>query len=478
MDVARLALQYACRRGVTYAEARLVQADRESIIVANGAAEKVKTDLDWGLAVRVLKRGAWGFAATSDLSRAGARKVADLALGISHASARLSGEAVCLAPVSALKADWRSQVKIDPFAVSLEDKLELLSRCTQVMAKVKNIKVANGSMDFWRTGQVLLTSEGREIVQTNTITGAGIQAVAADAGDVQQRSYPSSFRGNWHTAGYEFVQEMDLPGNAARVAEEAVRLLKAPACPGGQTDIILDGDQLSLQIHESIGHPLELDRILGMELSYAGGSFVKLNDLGRLVYGSPLLNVVADATLERGVGSFGYDDEGVPGQRVRLIREGVLEGFLTNRETAAALGLPSGGAARASSWRRLPLVRMTNINLLPGQGRLEELFAGVKKGVFMATNRSWSIDDRRLNFQFGCEIGYQIKNGRLGKIFKNPVYNGITPQFWASMDAVAGQEEWGLWGTASCGKGQPTQAIAVGHGCSPARFRNVQVGTG
>lgn len=476
MEIAQQALEYVYRRGVTYAEVRLIRARKESISVANSAAERVKSDLDCGLAVRVLKAGAWGFAATSDLTPTGVKRAADLAVSLSRASAQLKGDGASLAPVSPVKAKWQSRADINPFAVSLKDKLELLCRSTQLMAKVKSVKLAKASMDFWQIRQLFLTSEGAEIDQTITITGAGIQAMAAGNGDVQQRSYPSSLRGNWQSAGYEFVQEMDLPGHAPRVADEAVQLLKARVCPSGVTDLILDGDQLALQIHESIGHPLELDRILGAELSYAGGSFVRPEDLGRLVYGSRLLNVVADATIGCGVSSFGYDDEGVPSQKVNLIKEGVLAGFLTNRETAAVLGLTSGGAARASSWKRVPLVRMTNINLLPGQGSLAELIDGMKKGILMATNRSWSIDDRRLNFQFGCEIAYEIKNGRLGRIYKNPVYSGITPKFWASLDGVAGQEEWQIWGTASCGKGQPPQAITVGHGCAPARFRGVSVG--
>jgi TldD protein len=255
-----------------------------------------------------------------------------------------------------------------------------------------------------------------------------------------------------------------------------VELLSAPDCPSMETTLVLDSGQMVLQVHESIGHPIELDRVLRMEEAYAGTSFLAPHHRGELRYGSKHVNVTADATLPGGLGTFGYDDEGVPAQRVPVIEEGTFRNFVSSRETAAVLGERSNGTMRADGWQNLPLIRMTNINLEPGEGTLDELIADTKDGVFMATNTSWSIDDKRVNFQFGCEIARRIKDGKLTEMYRNPNYTGITTEFWGSCDAVGGREEWVVWGTPNCGKGQPGQVARVGHGTSPARFRGVQVG--
>ncbi|HSD49289.1 MAG TPA: TldD/PmbA family protein, partial [Actinomycetota bacterium] len=263
---------------------------------------------------------------------------------------------------------------------------------------------------------------------------------------------------------------------AERTATEAVELLSAKPCPSEVTTLVLDSGQVELQVHESVGHPLELDRVLGMEEAYAGSSFVRPDDRGTLRYGSPLVSITADATVPGGLGTFAWDDEGVPAQRVPLIVDGVFQDFLSSRETASALGLPSSGAMRADGWQHLPLIRMTNINLEPREGSLAEIIGDTKDGVFMSTNTSWSIDDKRVNFQFGCEVAWRIEDGRLTEMYRNPNYTGITTEFWGSCDAVGGREDWTLWGTPNCGKGQPGQVARVGHGVPPARFRNVQVG--
>jgi TldD protein len=332
-------------------------------------------------------------------------------------------------------------------------------------------------MDLLRSRSWFVSSEGSRIQQTVIQTGAGIEAIAVRDGEVQIRSYPGSFRGHFASAGYELIDEADLPAHAQKTAEQAVALLSAPECPSVETTLVLDGHQVMLQVHESVGHPTELDRVLGMEAAYAGTSWVRVEDLGDLRYGSEFVNITADATIEGGLGSFAYDDEGVEAQRVDLVRAGVLVGFQTSRETAAVVGAErSNGTMRAEGWENFPLIRMTNINLLPHEGSLEDLLAEVTDGIFMSTNKSWSIDDKRKNFQFGCEIAWEIKNGRLGRMLKNPRYTGITPQFWASCDAIAGPDEWKVHGTPNCGKGQPGQTMRVGHGTAPARFRNVHTG--
>ncbi len=253
-------------------------------------------------------------------------------------------------------------------------------------------------------------------------------------------------------------------------------LLSAPECPSTITTLVLDSGQVGLQIHESIGHPIELDRVLGMEEAYAGSSWLKADDRGTVRYGSPLVSITADAALPGGLGSFGYDDEGVPAQRVPVIVDGVFENFLTNRETAPVVDQTSNGTSRADGWSHLPLIRMTNVSIEPRQGTLAEIIGDTKDGIFMATNQSWSIDDKRINFQFGCEIAWEIEKGKLTRLYKHPNYTGITPEFWGSCDAIGGREAWTLWGTPNCGKGQPGQVARVGHGASPARFRDVQVG--
>lgn len=323
-----------------------------------------------------------------------------------------------------------------------------------------------------------MSSEGADIYQERIETGAGLEAraVAPDGSDTQLRSYPASHGGNMATRGWEFVEEMQLVENAERIAEEAAALLDAPHCPSGEFDIILEGSQLALQIHESCGHPIELDRVLGTEASLAGTSFLTLDKWNNFQYGSEHVNIVADATIPGGLGSFAYDDEGVPGQRVEIVKEGQFVGYLTSRETALALGQKSNGAMRADGPHHIPLIRMTNINLEPGDWSLEEMIADTQDGFYLLTNTSWSIDDKRLNFQFGTQMAYEIKNGSLGRLYKNATYTGLTPEFWRRCDAVGNKEEWQMWGIPNCGKGEPMQTAHVGHGASCARFRKIRLG--
>ena len=363
-----------------------------------------------------------------------------------------------------------------PVRRALAERVELL-RPTATPSGRWRAGPAKATVDLWRRRTVLWSSEGTRLDQTVTQAGAGIEAVAVGDGDLQQRSWPNSFRGQYQAGGWEVVEAAELVANAPRVAAEAVQLLAAPPLPERVTTVILDGQQLSLQVHESVGHPLELDRILGMEAAYAGTSFVAPADLGRLRYGSPAMSVTADATTPGGLGTFGFDDEGVAAQRSPLVAEGVVAGFLTSRETAVD-GAGSGGAMRADGWGSMPLIRMTNVHLEPGQGSLDELVADTPDGLLLSVNRSWSIDDRRVNFQFGVEAAWEIKGGRLGRLYRNATYDGRTTEFWGSLDAVCGPGDWVVWGVPNCGKGQPFQNARVGHGAAPARFRNVHVGVG
>jgi TldD protein len=267
------------------------------------------------------------------------------------------------------------------------------------------------------------------------------------------------------------------------MGEEAVALLSAPQCPSEMTTLILDGPQLALQIHESCGHPIELDRVFGTEAAFAGTSFLTPDKYGSFHYGSEAVHITADSVTPTGLGTFGYDDEGVPGQSTDIIKDGLFVGYLTSRETASRLrhlhpGAPrrSNGCMRADGWNRIPLIRMTNVSLQPGPWSFDDLIADTDAGIYMVTNKSWSIDDRRLNFQFGTELAYEVKRGKLGRMFKNATYTGITPQFWGGCDAICDANHWHVWGTPNCGKGQPGQVAHTGHGAAPTRFRNVQVG--
>lgn len=471
------ALDTASMLGATYADIRIVHRENQVIGARNALIEGISHNVDRGFGVRVLLDGAWGFASSSVITPGEIEEITRQAIRIARASARVRGRPVSLGPPVTYVDAYVTPVDIDPFQVPLEDKVHVLIAATRSMQAVDGIVGARASMECIREHKWFANSEGAFIEQTIIETGGGMECTSAGNGDVQKRSYPNSFGRNQGTVGYELIEAMDMPGNARRIAEQAVALLRAKQCPSGVTTVILDGTQVALQIHESCGHPIELDRVFGTEAAYAGTSFLTPEKLGNFQYGSEHVNITADATLPCGLGTFGYDDEGVPAQCTPIVREGVFVGYLTSRETAQELGREqSNGAMRASGWNRIPLIRMTNVNLEPGNWSLEELIADTEEGIYMETNKSWSIDDKRLNFQFGTEIAWEIRNGKLGDMLKNATYTGMTPEFWRSCDAVCGGRDWALWGTPNCGKGQPPQLAHTGHGAAPARFRNVRVG--
>jgi TldD protein len=476
LQVAKEAVEAARAAGAHYADARFVHEDSESITVRNQEMEGIDRATSEGIGVRVLVDGYWGFAATARPEGAEIARTAGLAVEIARAAARLPREPVKLTEVDPATGTWASPFQDDPFNVSLEEKVALLMEATRRMQEVEGLAFAEGGIDLYRVRTSFASSEGSAIEQTVLHSGAGLDATAISEGELQRRSYPNSFRGHIAAAGWEHIAKLGLIEEAERTATEAVELLSATDCPSEVTTLVLDSGQMELQVHESIGHAVELDRVLGMEESYAGSSFVSPGDRGMLRYASDLVSITADATIPGGLGSFGWDDEGVPAQRVPIIVDGTFQDFISSRETAGAIGGTSTGAMRADGWGNLPLIRMTNINIEPGEGSLADIIGDTKDGIFMATNQSWSIDDKRVNFQFGCEIAWRIKGGKLTQMYRNPNYTGITTEFWRSCDAVGGREDWTLWGTPNCGKGQPAQTARVGHGTAPARFRNVQVG--
>ncbi len=472
-DFARRALDVAQLRGATYADIRIEDRRVESISVKNGMVEALATEESQGFGVRVIADGAWGFAASALLSGPEIDRVTAMAVDIARASALAKRADVNLGVAIVSRGAYCSQYERDPFAVPLEEKIGLLLRADAEMRRIEGVAVAEGSLECSRSLKSFASTEGSDVEQEIVETGAGIVAMAVGDGEVQQRSYPNSFGRHQGTAGWEFVERMGLVENAARIAEEAVALLSAPQCAPDVTTVIIDATQMALQVHESCGHAVELDRVLGMEAAYAGTSFLTPDKVG-LQYGSQHVSIVADATAPHGLGTFGWDDEGVPAASTPLVQNGRFVDYLSSRETASQFGKQSNGAVRAQDWSCLPIIRMTNINLLPGQWSLDDLIADTDRGLFLSTNRSWSIDDKRLNFQFGTEIAWEIVGGKLGRMVKNPTYGAITPEFWNSCDAVC--REWTMWGVVNCGKGQPSQAMHVGHGAAAARFRNLRVG--
>jgi TldD protein len=413
------------------------------------------------------------------LSAGGIESAAALAVEIARASALAKKHDVALAPEQKYEVEWTSPIRTDPFSIPVDRNLELLFSIDAELRRNSGVTLAETGLVFARNRQIFVSPIGSLIDQTRYTSGAGFSAFSFRDGEIQKRSYPNSFGGQHQLKGYELVDELKLLENAPRIAEEAVALHAADQCPEGQFDLILDSSQLGLQIHESVGHPIELDRVLGTEANYAGMSFLTLDKLNHLQYGSEMVNVVCDARVEHGpgLGTFAFDDEGVPAQSTDIIRNGLFVGYMTSRETASAVGQKrSNGTMRADGWARIPLIRMTNVSLEPGQQSLDEVM-GADHAIYMQTNKSWSIDDKRYNFQFGCEIAWEIRNGKRVRMLKNPSYSGISTEFWNSCVAIAGPEHWTLWGTPNCGKGQPEQVMGTGHGASPSRFRQIKIGS-
>ena len=469
-------LDLAKLKGAEYADIRIVRRQDEEVGVKNGKVEALTRDEDFGFGIRILFQGAWGFACSSKVTRGEMGTVFSKALKIAKASSKVKGKEIVFPSASPVVDRYKTPISIDPFDVAPEAKLDLLLKADEILRRNKKVKISEAFSGSYKMEKTFASTEGSYIEQEIIECGAGISATAIEGGEIQVRSYPNSFRGNFATRGYEWIEKLALSDQAERVAEEVSQLLSARPCPSKTTTLILDSSQLALQIHESIGHPIELDRILGTEASYAGTSFLKPEMVGHFKYGSELVNIVADANYPGGLGTFGYDDEGTKAQRVPIISRGMLVNLLTSRETAHLLKKESNGTMRADGWNRIPLIRMTNIDLEPGEWTLEQMIADTEEGLFLTTNRSWSIDDKRINFQFGAEVGWEIKKGKLGEMVKNPTYTGITPKFWNSCDAIANRDHWQMWGTPNCGKGEPGQVAHVGHGTAPARFRNVQVG--
>jgi len=475
--LAAQALDTAAARGVAYADIRFETVRSERVEVRNESVSSLADARSCGYGIRALVDGAWGFAASADLSRAGIDATAARAVTIAKASAAIARRPFGEPPQRPYHDVFTTPFVTDPATIPIGTRVALLLEAAKLAQSTDKIAVARAWIDLWRTHKIFYSSIGSRIEQDILQSGAGLQTMALGEGDVQTRTFPGDI-GLYQAGGWEIVEAAKLGENAARIGEEATALLTAPQCPSGKTDIILGGSQVSLQIHESCGHPAELDRVMGWEANFSGTSFLETTQLDKLKYGSDIVTIVIDNTMAGGMATCGYDDEGTKSVRSDIVRDGVLRGYEMSNDTARTIGRESNACVRAQSWEFVPMIRMCNLNLLPGNVPFNNLFDDVADGIYMESNRSWSIDDRRLNFQFGCEIAWEVKNGKRGRMLKNPTYAGMTPQFWNSCDAIGDALSWFAWGTPNCGKGEPMQSGRTTQAAAPARFRNVDVGVG
>ncbi|MCK9225133.1 MAG: TldD/PmbA family protein [Candidatus Muirbacterium halophilum] len=475
-NLAEIAVNKCKILGAEYADIRIVEMKDEELRVKNGKISDVTNAVSLGYGIRVIVDGAWGFAASSVMNTKDIEKTAELAVRIGKASSMKINKKVKLSKEKPYIDRWNSPYMIDPFKVGMDEKLGLLFEIDEILRKDKKIKNAESYMWFNREHQWFLSSEGSFIEQELLRSGGGFSVTSSDGNTFQKRSYPASF-GQYVQGGYEVIYGLKLIEGAEKTREEAIELLTAENCPSGKKDLIIVGEQLALQIHESVGHATELDRVLGLEANYAGRSFVNIEKKGNFKYGSDIVNIVADPTAPTGLGTYGYDDDGVRAHRFHVIKNGIFENFLGNREFAhEQIENFSRACNRAEGWINIPIVRMPNLSLMPGSYKYEDLIKDTEDGIIVSTVKSWSIDQYRYNFQFGMEIAWLIENGKITKTVKNPTYQGITPEFWGSCDAICNEDYWKFWGVPNCGKGQPGQRAEMSHGCAPARFRKIEVG--
>jgi TldD protein len=457
-------------RGATYADARTVEREHEAVSVKDGAVESVTRTADRGLAFRVIYRGAWGFAATDRTDDAAVRSLVDEAFRRAEASSSVQRRKVTLAPIAAHHGDYRTTLQRDPFAVPLAERIDHL-RAADAASVGPNIKTRRSSIAAYRTRKHLVTSEGTDVSQEIVETGAGLSVLAVKAGRKPAGRYDSRLV---RQAGWEYVEHLDLVRRAKRYRDDAEATLDAPLAEERPTTLVFAPEFLALLVHESCGHPTEADRLLEHEVAFAGTTFMWPEDRGKLRYGSPQVSMTADATVPGGMGTFGWDDDGVPAMRTKLVDKGIFVGYLTSRETAGALGVPIAiGSARAEGWQHFPIVRMVNVSLDPGTTPYPDLLRGVESGLLMEAPASYSLDDKRQNFHFSTQSARVIRNGQLEGYVRGVAFQSLTPDFWGRCDLVA--DDWELHGFLSCAKGEPLQLMRVGHGAAHARFRDVPI---
>jgi predicted Zn-dependent protease len=459
--------------GADYWSLRWVDEACETYAVRKNVALPFCARTDRGVMATVHAGGGHGYAASVDTSPAGLAAALERAAALARATARFALIDSRTLPRPAPRGEYASPAFAAP-ARPRRDWYELLMRESRSAGDDPRIVDRETSVDVLTATHRLVTSEGGDVVQRYRFLLPGM-SVTAHADGVTQTRTLHGHRGICQQGGDEILARFGFDGAMRRIADEALELLAAPNCPSGTMDVLLAPDQMILQIHESIGHPLELDRILGDERNFAGTSFVTLDMFGTYRYGSELLNVTFDPTRGEELASYGWDDEGAPAERVHLIRDGILERPLGGATSQLRAGLPGTSNARADGWNRPPIDRMANLNLEPGDASLDDMIAGIERGVLLQTNCSWSIDDSRNKFQFGCERGRLIENGKLGAVVKNPNYRGISANFWRSLARVGNADTLQVLGSPHCGKGEPSQVIRVGHASPACVFKDVAV---
>ena len=461
---------------VDFCSMRFVEESTERLAIQQDVPEPPQTSVDRGLMITVMHKGGYGYAATSDLSENGLREATARAKDWAALSAGRSVFDYSAIDMPQSKANhYQSVVKQSASGITKRDKFDML-RAESAQSKCDD-RIVDWGASFWttHTKQLYVTAGGGATVQEFDYMVPSLSVTAFEKGDAQTRSFGGRYNGFCQQGGFEILARSGFGGAGRQTAQEALELLAAPNCPSGVMDVILMPDQMMLQIHESIGHPLELDRILGDERNYAGTSFVTLDMFGHYQYGSDLLNVTYDPTMDHQFASFAFDDDGAAASKQFIIENGLLKRPLGGTISQARTGMAGVANSRACSWNRAPIDRMANLNIEPGNASLDELIASVDNGVLMRTNVSWSIDDSRNKFQFGCELGQIIKNGKLGAIVKNPNYRGISATFWRSLSMVGNPSTQEVMGTPFCGKGEPNQVIRVGHASPACKFTNLDV---
>ena len=469
LDDSRLrdAVEWASASGASYADARYVERESETVAVKDGQVEGVDRGSDRGVGVRVLYKGSWGFASSDRIT--GEAVVVPLfqqAVARAEAAATVQRRHVVLAGPEPQRGEYRTPFRRDPFAVPLKERIEVLRAADAILA-TPNAKLRRASVASYRTRKRLVTSDQTDVRQEIVECGAGLNVTAAVAG--AKPATRNDMR-NVRQAGWEYVEEFDVLGHARTFARDVEAVLAAKPAVERPTTLLIDQSFLALLVHESCGHPTESDRVLEHEVAFAGTTFMWPQDRGTLRYGSPLVSLTADATIPGGMGTFGWDDDGVPATRTPLVERGIFTGYLSSRETAGALGLErSGGCARAEGWQHFPIVRMVNVSLEPGESTFDELLHGIDDGLLLQSPASYSLDDKRQNFHFSTQVARVIRHGEVGEYVRGVAFQSLTPDFWGSCDGVA--DDWELHGFLSCAKGEPLQLMRVGHGAAHARFR-------
>jgi TldD protein len=473
-DVLARALDAAKKAGATYADARIVRRRTERISTREDHVVSVSSGETYGIGVRVIADGAWGFASSPVVSGPAAEEAAKKAVAIARAARPALKRPVELAPAPVVKGAWRTAMEVDPFEVPLADKAEYLLSLWPLVKDVALVKFASGSIESLGEHKLFASSEGTLVEQNQTRIQPTLSVTALDAGQFESRhsEIPPM------QAGYEYVTKSPLKKDARSIAEDAVKKLKSPSVTPGKRDLILAPSNLWLTIHESVGHPTELDRALGLEANFAGTSFATPDKIGKLKYGSDLVTIYADKTVPGGLASCAWDDDGVVTQRWDLLKNGMLVGFQTTRDQAGWIGeKASRGTSYAQDHASVAFQRMPNVSLAPGvkDTALADIIAATDDGVLITGNGSWSIDHQRYNFQFSGQMFHEVKAGKITRSLRDVAYQSNSVEFWNACDMVGGQKSWELHGTISDGKGEPGQVNAVSHGCPPARFKKIDI---